>query len=102
MNQMMKSIAIAKTHLGFRGMNIDIDLIRRNLQEEENDRIAAGHEQAAIAFLQGMTETAIANPTAIEEDILHLGRAPLARRVSNPAVQLDRALANLKLVKVIA
>ena len=74
-------------------MHIHIHLIGRHFEKQKRDGIAAGHEQAAIGFLKRMAQTAIANPAAIEKQILQLGVAAIAGRVGDEAAQPRRAAA---------
>jgi hypothetical protein len=50
----MQALGVAETHFGLAGVDINVHLVRRQLQEEECGGVAAGHEQALVGFLQGM------------------------------------------------
>src|SRR5439155_2668735 len=100
-HQMMHGLTVAKTHLNLRRMDVHIHMIGRQFQEQERDGVSAGHEQAAIGFLQGVAETAVANPSAIDEQILHLGVAALVRRIGNVAAQQNGALPRLQGIKAL-
>src|SRR6266404_6360509 len=50
-HEMVESLRIAKTHLYFRRVDVDVDLIRRQLQKKKGDGVPTRHEQAAIGLL---------------------------------------------------
>ena len=93
--QMIESLRIAETHLRLGRMHVHVHLIRRQVEEEKDDRVAAGHEQAAVGFLNGVGDGAVADPAAVDEEVLHLGRAAFAGRVGDVAGQAGVALAAL-------
>ena len=92
---MIKSLSVAETHLRLGRMHVHIHLIRRQVKKEEDDGVTARHEQAAIGFLDGVAEAAVAYPAAVDEEVLHLGRAAFAGRVGDVAGQQRVALAAL-------
>ena len=77
-------------------MNIDINLVRRQLEKEKSHGISAGHEQSAIGLLQRVAQAAVANPSAIDKQILQLGVAPLVSRVHDVPAQERRSLPGLE------
>ncbi len=99
---MIESLAVAETNLALRRMNIDIDHLGRQVQKEKRDRVTPRHEQAAIGFLQGVSQAAVADPAAVDEQILQAGVAAVARRVGDEAMQPHRSLFRLDLVKLVA
>src|SRR5438105_4734329 len=91
----MDRLAVPKPDLCFRGMDVDIDQVRRQLQEEKSGTIAPRHKQTVVRFGQRMTPRAVANPTAIDEQILHPRRAAIAAWVGDIAVQASGPLLRL-------
>jgi hypothetical protein len=89
-------MAIAETHLRLGRVHIDIDLIGRHFQKEKSRRITAGHDQAAIGLPKGVQQAAVADPAAIEEEILHAGVAAIAGRVGEVAEQAGRPLPDIE------
>ena len=94
-------LAVAEADLRLRGMHIDIDGVGRQFDEEKPDGISAGHDQAAIRFLHGVAERTIADPPAVDEEILEFGVAALAGGVGDIAGQPRRALHLLDLVQLV-
>src|SRR5260370_28348224 len=92
----VQGMTVAEADLCLGRVDVDIHLVRRKLQEEKGSCITAGHEQAAIGFLEGMSQTAVADPAAVEKQVLHLGVAALASRVAYEAVQPRRPLASFQ------
>src|SRR6266852_498227 len=93
---MMHGLRIAKPHLRLGRMNVDIDLIGRQLEKEKSHGISAGHEQTAISLLQCVAQAAVANPSAVDKQILQLGVAPLVSRVHDVPAQERRSLPGLE------
>ena len=83
-------------------MHIDIDLVRRQIEKQKRDRVAARHQQSSVAFLQGVPQRAVANPAAIEEEILRLGVAAVAGGVGDVAEEMGGALLGVDGVQLIA
>ena len=53
-------------------MDVDVDLLGRNLQVEKRHRHPADHQQAAIGFVERMAQRAVANVAARDEEELPL------------------------------
>ena len=101
-HQAIQPVSVAKTHLRLGRMHVHIHQIRRQFEEQKRHGVAARHEQAAIGFLQGMAQAAVANPAAVEEQVLHLGVAALAGRVGDEAVQTRRACLGVDGIELVA
>ena len=76
--QRIQSARVAETDLRLGRMYVDIDMVGREIEEQKRDRITARHQQAAIALLHGMSERAVADPPAVEKEVLALGVAAVA------------------------
>src|SRR5260370_4916015 len=91
----MESGSIAETDFRLGRMDVDVNLVRRQFQKDECDCITAGHEQSAISFLQGVAQAAVANPSAVNEHVLHLRVAALVGGIADETPKEDRALPRL-------
>ena len=83
-------------------MDVDVDRIRRQIEEQDRDRIPACHEEAAIRLLDGVAQGAVADPSTIEEQILQLGGAAIAGGVGDEAVEPSPGMLGFDLVEPIA
>jgi hypothetical protein len=63
---------IAEPHLHLRRMDIDVDEVGGDLEAEEDDRLPACEEDAAVAFLDGMEDRTVAERAARHEQVLEL------------------------------
>src|SRR5207245_273779 len=61
------------------------------LGPQERAGVPSRHEQTAVSFLEGMAEAAIANPAAVDEQVLQLGVAAFTGRVRHIAAKLRRS-----------
>src|SRR5207245_2378459 len=96
---MVESLRIPEADFHLRRMHVDVHLVRWQLKKQKSHGVTPGHEQSAVGLLQSMSEAAVTNPTAVDEQILHLGVAALAGRVGNVAVQMHRSLPRFQGVK---
>src|SRR5438093_5052963 len=87
---MVDRLAVAEADFRLGGMDIDIDLVGWQLDEQERHGVPSRHEQTAVSFLEGMAEAAIANPAAVDEQVLQLGVAAFTGRVRHIAAKLRR------------
>src|SRR5262245_14361705 len=99
---MIHRMPVTEAYLGLGGVDVDINMVRRQLQKEKSDRVTPRHQQAAKCLLHCMAQAAVADPTAVEEQVLHLGVAALTGRVGNVAVQPGRSLLHLDAVQFVA
>ena len=51
--QRAHTASVAEAHLGLGGVNVDVDLLRRQLDEEREQRIAAFGDQVAVGGAHG-------------------------------------------------
>src|SRR5579884_2616395 len=59
---------LAEANFGLRGMHVDVDLGRRHLQEEQDDRKNRGRQDVAVSLGDRVLDQAIANQAAIYEN----------------------------------
>ena len=84
-----------KPDLDLRRVNVHIDTIRRQLDEQEGDRLTTDHQQAAISFREGVHQRAVLNPAAVQEQILMLARGLRVVRMPDVAPHPDAAVIRL-------
>jgi hypothetical protein len=82
-------------------MHVHIHGVRRQFQEQERRGISARHQQAAKTLLQCVAERPVADPSAIDEQVLKLGRPPVAGRVADEAAKAHRPLTSVDLVSAV-
>ena len=74
-------LRVAEPDLDLGRVDVDVDLLGRDLQVEERHRHPADHQQAAIRLVERVAERAVADVAAAEEEELPLGGRPALRRV---------------------
>ena len=96
-----QELGVAEADLRLRRMDVDVDRIGGQIEEQDRDRIPARHQQAAIGFLDGVAQSTVADPPAIEEEILELGGAAVAGGVGDEAVEAGPRILGVDLVEPI-
>ena len=91
--------AVAEADLGFRGMDVHVDLARVEIDEQRQERLPPLGQHVAIRRAHGADKKAIAHGPAVDEQELHRGVLPVQRRQAceardrnafAAAVELDR------------
>src|SRR5262249_21689580 len=72
------------------------------IEKQERHRVTPRHQESAISFLQRVSQTAVANPAAIEEQILHFQVAALAGWIGNEAIEMGWPLKGVDAVEFLA
>ena len=60
---------LAEPDLGLGGVDVNIDLLGRHIEEEEDDWKRGGWDDIAVSLGEGMEDEAIADEAVIDEDI---------------------------------
>ena len=68
LNYGKQTLLIAEFYLGFRGMDIYIDILRWKGDINHGDRVFPRHEQSPIGILCGATEKPAMHPASIDEE----------------------------------
>ena len=85
----MNGSAIAKAHLMFSGMHIDIHICRLNLQKQDIGRVAAVVENILIGLAYSMGDYLVANTAAIDKKVLQVGLTSGKCWQSHPAPEAN-------------
>src|SRR5262249_50742473 len=86
-HEVVHRLAVAEAHLHLRWMHVHVELVSRHVEEEECYGIAPRHDETAVRLLQRVAEAAVTNPTAVDEYVLELGIAALARRIADTTAE---------------
>ena len=78
---------IAEADLGLGRVNVDVDLLERNVEEQSGDRVAVAGDQVAVGGAQGADEQAVLHRPRIDEQILLVGHAAVEGRQADHAGQ---------------
>ena len=70
-------------------MHVDVDVARRQLEEQRHDGMAVAGEQILIGGPDGAAEQLVADRTPVHEQELHPGVAPIERGQARVAGQRD-------------
>ncbi len=65
----MDEAGLAEADLGFGGVDIDVDLLRGHLEEEENDRVGGGRDDVAVGLGEGVEDELVADEALVDEDV---------------------------------
>src|SRR5207247_11311964 len=84
-DKVMQCPGVAEAHLSLCGMDIDVHLIGRQFEKKKDDGVPAGHQQAVKCVLNGVAQRAVANPAAIDEEILQPGVAAIDAWIGDKA-----------------
>ena len=84
---------LAEADLGLGGMDVDVDLLRGHLEEEQDDGEAGRWDDVAVGLGEGVQDEAVADEAVIDEDVdgvavelLQLGLGDEAGDAKEPGV----------------
>jgi len=60
---------LAEANLGLGGMNVDIDLFGRHLEEEEDDGVGGGRNDVAVCLGECVEYETVADDASVDEDV---------------------------------
>ena len=66
---------IAEADLGLGGVDVDVDLLERNLEEQRGDRVAVAGDEVAIGGAQGADQQPVLHRPRVDEQELLVGNA---------------------------
>src|SRR3546814_1217494 len=72
-------------------MDVHVDLARRHVEEQRDDRMAIAREQVGIGAAQRADEQPVLHRTAVDEEILMVGNAAIVGRQADHAAQMHVA-----------
>ena len=84
-------LRIAEPHFSFRRMDVHIDLARRQIEEERDDRMAIARQQIGIGAAQCPDEQPVLHRTAVDKQILMVGDAAVVGGQADHAAEPDLA-----------
>ena len=58
-------------------MDVDVDGLGRQVEEHDRDRMTAGADEGSVTLLDGVTEGAILDPAAVDEEAQAAAGGPL-------------------------
>ena len=99
-NQIVDQAGLAKTHLGLGRMDVDVDLLRRHLQKEQDDGKGRRRQNIAIGFAHGMHEQAVADEAPIDEGVDRVAVELLQLRLGGEAADPHEAGVGRLIVRV--
>jgi hypothetical protein len=63
------AVLLAEADLGLGGVDVDVHLLGRHLQEEQNDREAGGWNDVAVGLRDGVEQQPVTDKAFIDKDI---------------------------------
>ena len=83
--RLLTTAGVAKAHLGFRRMDVDVDLARIALDEQGRDRVPVGGQEIEIGPAQRAGERLVAHRPPVDEQELLGGVRPAEGRQADAA-----------------
>ena len=84
-------IIITKTHLRLRRMDVDIDILRRDIDQYECDRKALDRQERTVSLDDGIVKAQILYPSAVDKnsDITAVRAMDIGRSNKSPYHHMD-------------
>ena len=82
-------VRVAEANFDFGWVNVDVDLLGRDLEVEKRHGHPADHEQAAIGFVESVRERAVTDIAAGDKEELPFGGRAALRRMTHIAPELN-------------
>ena len=82
---------LAEADLGFGGVHVDVELLRREFEEEEDDRKTGGRDDVAVGLGEGVEDEAIADEAAVGKDVNGVAVELLQLGLGDEAGEADKA-----------
>ncbi len=93
----VETIRLAETNLHLRGVHVDIDRRRGQIEPQEDDRLPPREEHATVALLDGVEDGAVAERPATHEEVLETTGRQIVLRPPNQPAHRDVAVAGLEI-----
>ncbi len=68
-DEVVDEAGLAETDFGLGGMNVDVDFLRRHLEEEQDDGEGCGWKDVAIGFAERVEDELVADEALVDEDV---------------------------------
>ena len=68
-DEVVDEAGLAEADLGLGGMDVDVDLLRRHLEEEKDDGEGGGWEDVAVGLGEGVEDELVADEALVDEDV---------------------------------
>jgi len=68
-DEVMHEAGLPEAHLCLSGMDVDINLLRGHLEEEQNNRIGGRWKDVAIGFVERVEDQFVADEALVDEDV---------------------------------
>ena len=65
----MQKGGLAEADLGLGGVDVDVDLFGREVEEEQDDGEGGGRDDVAVGLGEGVEDEAIADEAVVDEDV---------------------------------
>ena len=77
--------AVAEAHFGFGGMDVDVDLAGRAIDEQDGDAMTVARDEIECGGAQGARQQPVARRAAVDEEILRERVRLVEGRQTDPA-----------------
>ena len=82
---------LAEADLSLGGMNVDVDLVRRHFEKEEDDGERGGRNDVAVGLNDGVNDESIADEALVDEDVDGIAVEFLQRGAGDEAADAEEA-----------
>ena len=68
-DEVVDEAGLAEADFGLGGVDVDVDLLRRHLEEEQDDGVRGGWEDVAVGLVEGVEDELVADEALVDEDV---------------------------------
>ena len=68
-DEVVDEAGLAEADFGLGGVDVDVDLLRRHLEEEEDDRERGGRDDVAVGLGERVEDELVADEAVVDEDV---------------------------------
>ncbi len=68
-DEVVDEAGLAEADFGLGGMDVDVDFLRRHLEEEQDYRVRRGWKDVAVGFAERVEDELVADEALVDEDV---------------------------------
>ncbi len=68
-DEVVDEAGLAEADFGLGGMDVDVDLLRRHLEEEQDDGVGGGRDDVAVGLGERVEDELVADEALVDEDV---------------------------------
>ena len=99
-DEVVDEAGLAEADLSLGGMDVDVDFLRRHLEEEEDDGIGRWRDDVAIGLRECVQDELVADETLVDEDVHRVAVELLELRLGDEAGDAEETWFGWRVVEV--